>query len=105
MVQKIYTMKYVFLIVASVFLFGIGGCKKDGFTTATVVRDCTGTYLRWEEKDYHVCNLEKVEPFAHGTKVRVLFKSIHECKGSAVGVPVCEMYHPSEGWIEVIKIQ
>lgn len=99
-------MKKIVCAATVILFFGIFiGCKKDNYLISTVVRDCTGTYLRWGEKDYHVCNTEAVKPYANGTKVKALFFQIKECKGSAVENPVCDMYHPNEGWIEVIGIK
>lgn len=67
----------------------------------TVVRDCTGTYLRFNEKDYNVCNLEKVSSFPNGILVTATFKKIKNCTGGAI----CHMYHENEGWIQVEKIK
>lgn len=80
-------------------------CNKKRDQTATVERDCTGTYLSLEGKDYHVCNLEKVSSFLDGTKVKATFKKIKDCNGSANDAIVCEMLHENEGWIEVEKIE
>jgi hypothetical protein len=80
-------------------------CKKERNQTMTIVRDCTGTYLRLEGKDYQVCNLEKVSSFSDGTLVTATFKKIKECNGSAKDAIVCLMLHPNEGWIEVEKVK
>ena len=71
----------------------------------TVIRDCTGTYLRLDGKDYHVCNLEKVSSYPNGTNVVVTFKKIKDCTGLANDAIVCQMLHANEGWIEVEKIK
>lgn len=80
-------------------------CKKERNLTVTVERDCTGTYLRLDGKDYQVCNLEKVSSFSEGATVSVTFKKIKECRGSAKDAIVCFMLHENEGWIEVEKIE
>jgi hypothetical protein len=80
-------------------------CKKERNQTVTVERDCTGTYLRLDGKDYQVCNLEKVSSFSDGATVIATFKKINECKGSAKDAIVCYMLHANEGWIEVDKIK
>ncbi len=79
-------------------------CKKERNQTVTVERDCTGTYLRLNGKDYKVCNLEKVSSFSDGATVTATFKKINECRGSAKDAIVCFMLHENEGWIEVDKI-
>lgn len=100
-------MKKSNLIFLILFLFTtmFTSCKKEGNQTVTVVRDCTGTYLRWDGKDYQVCNLEKVYPFSDGATVTATFKKLKVCDGSAIDAVVCEMLHFNEGWIEVEKIK
>lgn len=68
----------------------------------TVIKDCTGSYLRYNDKDYHICNIENVDIYNNGTKVTASFKKIKEC--SRIDV-VCRMYHANEGLINVIKIK
>lgn len=80
-------------------------CSKETNKNAIVVRDCTGTYINIEGKDYQVCNLEKVAAFQNGTAVNVSFKKLSECNGSAKDAIVCMMLHPSEGWVEVLHIK
>lgn len=98
-------MKKTLFIVTTIFALTIFGCKKERNKTVTVVRDCTGSYLRWEEKDYHVCNLEKITDFANGTEVTATFKKLKKCDGSANDRAVCLMIHQNEGWIEVLEIK
>lgn len=83
----------------------IGSCKKENAHAVTLIRDCTGTYLRWNEKDYQVCNLEKVSAFPDGSILSATFKRIPTCNGSAANAIVCQMLHANEGWIEVIEIK
>ena len=72
--------------------------------TMTIVRDCTGSYLRFEGKDYHVCNLSSTNPFADGANVKARFKRIPVChETDAQGI--CLMAHENEGWIEVVSIR
>lgn len=81
----------------------LGGCNKPQEQDMTVVRDCSGTYLRLNNKDYQVCNTATTNNFAVGTRVKVVFRSAGECK-EATGA-VCELYHPSEGWIKIVHIK
>lgn len=87
-------------VLATALLYS---CSKKG-QQVTIVRDCTGTYLRMEGKDYHICNTEKTDAFVTGAEVRASFLKINKCKGQANDVPVCEMLHENEGWIKVKKI-
>jgi hypothetical protein len=98
-------MKKAFAIIMFSFLLALFSCKKERNKSMIVVKDCTGTYLRFGEKDYHICNLEKISSYADGTKVIATFKKIKECKGSANEVVVCNMLHKNEGWVEVLEIK
>ncbi len=98
-------MKFSVYIATVFFLLTIFACKKECHETTTVVKDCTGTYLRWDGKDYRVCNLEKVVSFANGETVTATFKRINNCNGSGDEEIVCAMVHANEGWIEVKKIE
>lgn len=91
------------ILLASASL--ISACKKELNQTVTVERDCTGTYLRLDRKDYQVCNPEKVASFSDGATARATFRKISVCNGSARDTIVCKMLHPNEGWIEVSKIE
>lgn len=96
-------MKAVFLSL--ILLCILSSCCKHDETFATLVRDCTGTYLRMSSKDYGVCNLEQVNSFADGAHVKVSYTKISVCTGSAIDAIVCEMLHANEGWITVNSIQ
>jgi len=91
----------ILLTLAATF----SGCKKELNQTVTVIRDCTGTYLRFDGKDYQVCNLETVASFTDGATAKVAFRKISECNSSARDVFVCKMLHANEGWIEVRSIE
>ena len=98
-------MKTLLLIAAASVLLAVFSCKKESYKTTTIITDCTGTYLRWDGKDYKVCNLEKVSSFPSGTTVAATFKKIIECKGSGNFPVTCFMNHGYDSWIEVEKIK
>jgi hypothetical protein len=89
------------ILIASVFLAGC--CHKDAVDPVTVVRDCTGTYLRLEGRDYHVCNVAATDRYRHGDKVMASFKMLRSCEEMA-GRTICQLYHANEGWINVTSI-
>lgn len=91
--------KYFFVLLSFVALFA---CNKEKSERATVIKDCTGTYLRINGKDYHVCNIEKSGAYANGTAVTASYKLIPTCNSNEV---VCMMLHESEGWIEILSIK
>lgn len=94
-------MKQLILVA----LLALTACRQHTCTNATVVKDCTGTYIRINGKDYHVCNREKTDSFADGTAVSVEYKTISNCNGTAKDDIVCLMIHENEGWIEVKSIK
>ena len=69
-----------------------------------LVRDCTGTYLRFNEKDYKVCNLNKVSDYSDGQMVTASFRKSDQCTDKSQPDMVCMMYHENEGWIQVTDI-
>lgn len=93
------------LILIPVMSLLLISCEKERTEKVTVIKDCRGSYLRFDGKDYLICNREKAEPFSDGTIVTATFKEIKNCTGSAKDAIVCMMYHQNEGWIEVEKIQ
>jgi hypothetical protein len=95
-------------IILSVLFFtictAIACCKKTTNKPVKIVRDCTGTYLRYNNEDYHICNTEKTDAFANGLLVTASFTRIDACTGTAQNAIVCEMLHPSVDWITVSDI-
>jgi len=83
----------------------MNSCDKERSIKATIVKDCTGTYLRFNTEDYKVCNIDKTTNFTHGQIVKVTFEKMDECNGSGNFEIICELYHPYESWAEVIKIK
>ncbi|MBX2930739.1 MAG: hypothetical protein KF781_02190 [Chitinophagaceae bacterium] len=80
-------------------------CKKNSNQKVTLIRDCTGTYLRCNGKDYKVCNPEKVASFSSNATIPVTFRKISECKGSGNYPIVCYMYHEYDSWVEIEGIR
>ena len=72
---------------------------------ATVIKDCTGTYLRLNGKDYKVCNIEKVSSYQTGIDISVCFKELKDCEGTGNIVATCYMLHQFESWIEIEHIK
>jgi len=95
-------MKKIFL--GAVCFLLLGACKKDTGKKVTIVKDCTGSYLRSEGKDYHICNIDKVAHLADGATATVSYKKIEKCT-SETDKMVCMMYHENEGWVEVLGVK
>jgi hypothetical protein len=79
------------------------GCEEPTIRPMTVIRDCTGTYLRVDGKDYNVCNLDAVAAYADGATIDARFKQIADCPEAADRI-VCYMLHENEGWVEVLSV-
>lgn len=71
--------------------------------TAAVIRDCTGTYLRYKGKDYKVCNEARLKTYQDQETVKVGFHIIATCGDD--GTPDCKMYHAYETIVEVSTIR
>lgn len=96
-------MKYVnFLMI--LITFGLfTACSSVSGIKATVVRDCTGTYVRVDGKDHLVCNKDKLSSFSEGDTVLVRFKPTSYCNENKDEV-VCMMYHQHEGLVKVVNV-
>lgn len=93
---------FTFIVSIALVLF-LSSCDKLE-TQAIVVKDCTGTYLRINQKDYMVCNYEVLQNHSNGAEIRVDFKTAESCF-HLIDLVVCEMYHENEGLIQVTKIK
>lgn len=95
-----------FLFSGSVILFNsYASVVHDRLATGTVVRDCTGTYLRFGEKDdYQVCNANMLEKVTAGQQVSVIYDFTKKCPESE-GKVVCMMYHENKGMIRVKSVK
>ncbi len=100
-------MKTIHILTISIFSLLIFSCAAvhDRLQTGTVVRDCTGTYLRiGENEDYLVCNSDLLNSKNEGDKVSVVFDYTKECKEKE-GEVVCMMYHENKGMIKIKSVQ
>lgn len=77
----------------------------DRLQTGTIVRDCTGTYLRiGENEDYLVCNAKILESKKDGEKVSLIYDNTDKCP-ERDGKIMCMMYHESKGMIHVKSVK
>ena len=96
------------LLLFSSLTFFTAGCKKengsaDNRVGVVVVKDCTGNYLRYEGKEYKICNGTVAAPFSDGTPASAVFTTIADCENPD-SVSFCSLYHAHEGWIEVQQL-
>jgi len=66
-------MKRGLYILIAIALAAIPSCKKRTTQTATVIHDCMGQYLRFDNLDHPICNTKMLEKFATGTVIEVTF--------------------------------
>lgn len=69
-----------------------------------VIKDCSGTYVQYENVDYQVCNKDILAKYKDGDWIVASFYKLKECteKGDQV---VCMLYHENKGWVKVYDIQ
>lgn len=107
-------MKSFFLIGSALLLSINMSCKKcydhhdddpgKPGGRMTVIRDCTGTYLRQDGKDYNVCNLSILDAYRDGATVHARFRRVTECTEASDRI-ICMMFHENEGWIQVEHVR
>ena len=71
---------------------------------AKVVRDCTGTYLQIDKKDYLVCNSDILKNFKEGQTVSATFEKTDYCP-EFEGQVLCMMFHKNEAKIRVNTVK
>lgn len=90
------------LILLAIFAVAIISCRKVKQQEALLVKDCTGAYLRINDKDYKICNRSVAEHYQNGTLITVSFKHMGACNENYIE---CEMLHEFEDWIKVTDIE
>lgn len=91
-------MKYVIFCIAFLSMVSCGNTEE---VMATVVKDCSGTYLRKNNVDYKVCNENELILFEDGTRISAKVKDIYECKDTT---SKCIWYHPYAKSVKIQKI-
>lgn len=87
---------------AILFIAFLFSCEKSGKNGAIIIKNCTGTYLRISDKEYKVCNHQKLAEYNHGISVTATYKRVKKCDDTAV---YCMMAYPNDGIIKVISIK
>lgn len=92
------------LMIFATLLFSCASVN-DSKQTGTIVRDCTGTYLRvGDNQDYLVCNSDILTDKKDGEKVSLVFVYTKEC-AERDGKIMCMMYHENKGMIRVKSVK
>ncbi len=70
----------------------------------TVIKNCTGTYLRFKDKNYKVCNTDITDSYNNSDEVNASFKKIEDCKAFE-DLIICALAFEFEDIIDVTKIE
>jgi hypothetical protein len=100
-------MKATNILILAISALSFLSCKAvhDRLQTGTVVRDCTGTYIRVSEnEDYSVCNADIIAAKKDGEKVSVVYDFTKSCP-ERDGKIMCMMYHENKGIIRVKSVK
>ena len=95
-------MKYLILITTLLILFS---CSKGPLKVeTTLIKDCTGSYLRMEGlKDHFICNDDIVADIENNTIIDAEFILEENCENDTGFI--CEMFHEYSEIITITKIK
>lgn len=97
-------MKQILILTTIALFFIFTSCDKT-YQKMTVIKDCTGVYLRSEQgAEYFVCNNSTLSGYSDGDEIKVEIETVNECYGLLEPV-TCSTVHPNQGKIEVVKIK
>lgn len=68
-----------------------------------VIKNCTGTYIRYLGKDYRVCNDELLRYYADGSHATVTFSPAGDCSNG--DRYLCNMYYYYEETVSITCIR
>lgn len=97
-------MKTSILFLSITFLV-ISSCTKKTNRTMTVIKACEGTYLRFNEKDYTICNEEKLDNFENGQTVTATIIKEDACKSDKMHCMVVHDFETVSGNFKITKIK
>lgn len=97
-------MKKLFILLFASSLLLISSCSKDFLqVNAIVEKNCTGSYLKINDKFYYVCNKEKLDSYTQGQSINVQYKVLEGCK-SKEETNACTMAFNYEAIVEIKEI-
>lgn len=77
------------LLIALMAASILAACSKEN-KSATVIKNCTGTYLQVDNKIHRVCNYEILDEYSEGEEVEVSFETSRNCEAYDTLI-LCEM--------------
>lgn len=86
--------------MASAFL-SCSSLVKNNAETGSIVRDCTGTYIRIVGKgDFLVCNDKLIKDKKDGENLSLSYELTKDCT-ERDGIVTCMMFHENKGMIRI----
>lgn len=100
--QQLFRQYNMKTLMYSLFvLFLLTTCdKKVEYTSVIVVRDCSGTYLNLNGKDYFVCNPDKITSVLDNSELLVTYAPCDECTDRQTH---CTIARPFEGCFTILN--
>lgn len=95
-------MKKLVNSIIIIFLTIVSSCGKEKVTNAEVFRNCTGTYLLIDNKNYNVCNYKILNQIEDYTLLNVKCRNIDYCENHRV---MCDMVFPFESYVEIVRFK
>lgn len=77
--------------------------KKTYKEKVIVIRDCSGTYIRFNGNDFKVCNDAVLESFENKSEVQLFFTDVNLCEVEE-NVATCMLYHGFMGSVHIENI-
>jgi hypothetical protein len=96
-------MKKLLILLLTVSLFTLSSCSKDFIQVDAIVeKNCTGSYLKIDDKFYYVCNQDVIAAYTNGQQISVSYEALQGCKSK--GTPSCDLAFSYESIIEIKEI-
>lgn len=92
-------ISYSFVVLVA--WLSLSGCTDSQTQTAIVKKNCTGSYLRFEDNDFKICNPEIIGSYQGGEIVTVTIRYNDQCSYDFA----CYLHHPFKGWVEILEIE
>lgn len=90
---------YTFVVLVA--WLSLSGCTDSQSQIATVKKNCTGSYLRFEDNEFKICNPEIIETYQGGEIITVTIQYNDQCSYDFA----CNLEYPFEGWVEILEIE
>jgi len=95
-------MKKALILLFTSSLFVLSSCSKDFISVDAIVeKNCTGTYLKINDKFSYVCNQEILASYTNGQAINLSYKTLEGCSKAPNS---CNLNFSYDGTVEVKEI-